>query len=53
MSFSFLDEPCILCGWYDSDLGCTCSPLDRWYQRPLKPEPDWETIFKEDGEGGE
>lgn len=31
MSFSFLDEPCILCGWYDSDFGCTCSPLKKWY----------------------
>ncbi len=53
MSFSFLDEPCILCGWYDSDFGCTCSPLEKWYQCPLEPEPDWDAILKESYEGGE
>lgn len=30
------------CGWYDSDLGCTCSSLEKWYQCPLEPEPDWD-----------
>lgn len=36
------------CGWYDSDLGCTCPSLEKWYQCPLEPEPDWEEIMKEE-----
>ena len=45
------DEPCwaARCGWYDSDLGCTCSPLEMWYQCPLEPEPDWDAIMCERG----
>lgn len=32
---------CYSCGLYDSDFGCTCSPLDSWYACPIessKPE---------------
>lgn len=43
-------NPCFdcRCGWYDSDLGCTCPSLEKWYQCPLEPEPDWEEIMKEE-----
>ena len=40
------------CGWYDSDLGCTCPSLEKWYQCPLEPEPDWEEIMKEEKNHG-
>lgn len=33
------------CGWYDSDLGCTCPYGEEWYQCPLEPEPDWDAIM--------
>lgn len=26
---------CVACGLYDSDVGCTCSPLDRDYACPF------------------
>ena len=41
-------NPCLLCncGFYDSDFGCTCPGMDRWYACPLEPEPDWEEIMK-------
>ena len=49
------ENPCLLkyhCGWYDSDLGCTCPSLEHWYQCPMEPEPDWDAIMKEDEERG-
>lgn len=24
------------CGFYDTDLGCTCSSMDKWYACPLE-----------------
>lgn len=36
------------CGWYESDYGCTWPGIEKWYQCPLEPEPDWDEIMKED-----
>ena len=36
-----IENPCKYeynCGWYDSDVGCTCSSLELWYQCPFEPE---------------
>ena len=30
-----MDNPCLHCGFYDPDMGCECSPLDRSYACPL------------------
>ena len=45
-----IKNPCLLCncGFYDSDFGCTCPGMDRWYACPLEPEPDWDEILKEE-----
>lgn len=40
-------NPCLDCGFYDSDMGCTCPSMDKWYACPLEPEPDWNEILKE------
>lgn len=32
-----MDE-CLFCGLYDSDLGCTCPSVDKFYACPLEPE---------------
>lgn len=39
------ENPCFDCGWYDSDMGCTCPDGEKWYQCPLEPEPDWDEIL--------
>lgn len=46
------DNPCweCHCGWWDSDMGCTCPGNEMWYQCPLEPEPDWDKIMREMGE---
>lgn len=34
-------KDCFICGFYDSDYGCTCSTIDMWYACPIeskKPE---------------
>ena len=46
-----LENPCLFeyhCGWYDSDLGCTCSSLEKWYQCPMHTEPNLEEICSND-----
>lgn len=47
------DNPCweCHCSWWDSDMGCTCPGDELWYQCPLEPEPDWDKIMEEAGEG--
>ena len=37
---------CIHCGFYCSDMGCTCSPMDKWYSCPLEPEPMFEDVVR-------
>ena len=34
-----MPEECLNCGFYDSDMGCTCPSIDKWYACPLEPEP--------------
>lgn len=41
------DNPCFGCGFYDSDMGCTCSSLDIWYACPLEPELTEEDFKRE------
>ncbi len=45
-----MDE-CLFCGCYDSDLGCTCPSVDKFYACPLEPElteVDFEMIEDEE-----
>lgn len=41
-------DPCIGCGWYDYDLGCTCPSHEKWYQCRLEPEPTPEDFLTEE-----
>ena len=34
-----MPEECLSCGFYDSDRGCACPSIDKWYACPLEPEP--------------
>lgn len=43
-----IDKECLGCGCYDSDLGCTCSSLDKWYVCPLEPEPQPEDFMTQE-----
>ena len=42
-------NPCFEChcGFYDSDLGCSCPSSDMWYACPLSPEPNEEDFMNE------
>lgn len=31
---------CYKCGFYDSDFGCTCPSLDRWFACPIESEKE-------------
>lgn len=31
-----IDNQCFECDCYDSDFGCTCPSLDKWYACPLE-----------------
>lgn len=34
-------NPCLDCGFYDSDMGCSCPSTDMWYACPLEsPTPE-------------
>ena len=39
---------CFSCGFYDPDMGCTCSSLDKWYACPLEPAPTEEDFMTEE-----
>lgn len=41
------DNLCLGCGFYDSDMGCTCSSLDKWYACPLELELTEEDFKRE------
>lgn len=41
-------NPCLGCGFYESDMGCSCPSSEMWYACPLAPEPT-EKDFKEHG----
>lgn len=41
------ENPCLDCGFYDSDFGCTCPSLDKWYACPLEPKPSPEDFMTE------
>lgn len=43
-----IDKTCLNCGCYDSDFGCTCPSLDKWYACPLEPEPSPEDFMTEE-----
>lgn len=43
-----IDKACLDCGCYDSDFGCTCPSLDKWYTCPLEPEPSPEDFMTEE-----
>ena len=43
-----IDKACLDCGCYDSDLGCTCPSLDKWYVCPLEPEPQPEDFMTQE-----
>lgn len=38
-------NPCLGCGFYDCDFGCTCPSMDKWYACPLEPEPSPEDFM--------
>lgn len=40
---------CLSCDYYDSDFGCTCPSVDKFYACPLEPELT-EEDFKITGE---
>jgi len=42
-------NPCVGCGCYDEDMGCTCPSVDIWYVCPLEPEPTDEDFLTETG----
>jgi len=33
------NNPCLNCGFYDCDFGCTCPSIDRWYACPIEADP--------------
>lgn len=43
-----MKNPCLRCGCYDEDMGCTCPSIDFWYVCPLEPEPSFEDFLTED-----
>nr|DAQ98306.1 MAG TPA: Protein of unknown function (DUF1604) [Caudoviricetes sp.] len=43
-----IDNQCFECDCYDSDFGCACSSLDKWYACPLEPEPSPEDFMTEE-----
>ena len=40
-----MSEECLRCDCYDSDFGCTCPSIDKWYACPLEPEPTAEDFI--------
>ena len=45
---SIMPEECLRCDCYDSDMGCTCPSIDKWYACPLEPEPTAEDFMTEE-----
>lgn len=45
MSGSVNSNPCLYCDCYDPDLGCTMSPLDRYYACPLYDDVDSDDLI--------
>lgn len=43
-----MPEKCLNCDFYDSDRGCTCPSMDKWYACPLEPEPTVEDLMTEE-----
>lgn len=43
-----MPEECLKCDCYDSDMGCTCPSIDKWYACPLEPEPTAEDFMIEE-----
>ena len=43
------ENPCLDCGFYDEDYGCTCFSLDKWYNCPIEKlsDEELEKIFTE------